>query len=482
MYADWTDRIAAGELPAAEPSRPQGKERNVVVTMWDWADPKVYLHDEIASDKRNPDGQRQRPDLRRARRERRLSARSIDPKTHTRVDDQAAPFASRTRRAPSSTPPAGPSPYWGDEAIWNSQTTVHSFAMDKQARVWAAARVRKPADAGVVPSGIGSSVRKALPDQSGAARPEHVRPEDQAAHDHRHVLHVGPRELRRQRRALVIVRTGGRRGLVRHTDLGQDARREAGAGLERVRRSTTTATASATPTPSRTSPPIPTKDKRLNVQFYGDSPANRRLGVGIGPGHAGRARPLRSRRASAGDGAVGGTTRCRGTTRSAKVQGFAPRGMDIDSKNVVWTVLSSGHLASFDRSKCKGPLNGPTRDRTALPRRLDAPHAARARTTRAQSRTAAPTRRTTTSSIASTCSARQGRSAGDGQPLRRAARARRRQVPDAARAVSDGVLLERAWTAASTIRRAAGRARASTRRSRPARRSTWKAARARRAS
>ena len=29
-------------------------ERNVVVTMWDWADPKVYLHDEIASDKRNP--------------------------------------------------------------------------------------------------------------------------------------------------------------------------------------------------------------------------------------------------------------------------------------------------------------------------------------------------------------------------------------------------------------------------------------------
>jgi hypothetical protein len=34
--------------------------------------------------------------------------------------------------------------------------------------------------------------------------------------------------------------------------------------------------------------------------------------------------------------------------------------MDVDSKGVVWTVLSSGHLASFDRSKCKGPLNGPT--------------------------------------------------------------------------------------------------------------------------
>jgi hypothetical protein len=40
--------------------------------------------------------------------------------------------------------------------------------------------------------------------------------------------------------------------------------------------------------------------------------------------------------------------------------GFAPRGMDVDSKGVVWTVLSSGHLASFDRSKCKAALNGPT--------------------------------------------------------------------------------------------------------------------------
>jgi hypothetical protein len=27
---------------------------------------------------------------------------------------------------------------------------------------------------------------------------------------------------------------------------------------------------------------------------------------------------------------------------------------------MVWTVLSSGHLASFNRSLCKGPLNGPS--------------------------------------------------------------------------------------------------------------------------
>jgi hypothetical protein len=40
--------------------------------------------------------------------------------------------------------------------------------------------------------------------------------------------------------------------------------------------------------------------------------------------------------------------------------GYGPRGMDIDRAGVVWTPLSSGHLASFDRRKCKGPLNGPS--------------------------------------------------------------------------------------------------------------------------
>ena len=44
----------------------------------------------------------------------------------------------------------------------------------------------------------------------------------------------------------------------------------------------------------------------------------------------------------------------------APVQGFSPRGMDVDSDGVVWTVLASGHFASFDRTKCAGPLNGPT--------------------------------------------------------------------------------------------------------------------------
>ncbi|SVA62375.1 uncharacterized protein METZ01_LOCUS115229, partial [marine metagenome] len=41
MFADWTDRIAGGEVPPTPP-RPSGIERNLVLTMWDWGTPTAY--------------------------------------------------------------------------------------------------------------------------------------------------------------------------------------------------------------------------------------------------------------------------------------------------------------------------------------------------------------------------------------------------------------------------------------------------------
>ncbi len=41
------------------------------------------------------------------------------------------------------------------------------------------------------------------------------------------------------------------------------------------------------------------------------------------------------------------------------VEGFSPRGGDVDRNGVYWAALASGHMASFDRRKCK-VLNGPT--------------------------------------------------------------------------------------------------------------------------
>ena len=53
MYPDWTDRIAAGEVPA-EPPRPTGIQRNLVISMWDWGPINAFIHDAAPADKRNP--------------------------------------------------------------------------------------------------------------------------------------------------------------------------------------------------------------------------------------------------------------------------------------------------------------------------------------------------------------------------------------------------------------------------------------------
>src|SRR5215467_385646 len=111
-FADWTDRIARGELPFAKPERPQGMERNFVVTLWDWSRPTAYLHDEVSTDRRNPSvnangkiyaSTEDSTDL----------IPVLDPKTNT-ASEVLHPV--RDPNTPSSkSNPFGPSPYWGSE-------------------------------------------------------------------------------------------------------------------------------------------------------------------------------------------------------------------------------------------------------------------------------------------------------------------------------------------------------------------------------
>jgi hypothetical protein len=54
--------------------------------------------------------------------------------------------------------------------------------------------------------------------------------------------------------------------------------------------------------------------------------------------------------------------------KTRSVDGSGPCGADIDSKGVVWVSRGSGHLASFHRRKCKGPLNGPNATGDQCPR------------------------------------------------------------------------------------------------------------------
>ncbi len=123
-FGDWSDRVAKGELPKTEPQRPQGEERNVVVTEWDWGSASTYLHDEISTDKVDPtvNGYGKiygSPELSTD------EAPVLDPVKNTtsflklQVRDPKTPT---TKDVPSMAP----SPYWGDEAIWDSQTVMHN--------------------------------------------------------------------------------------------------------------------------------------------------------------------------------------------------------------------------------------------------------------------------------------------------------------------------------------------------------------------
>jgi hypothetical protein len=49
---------------------------------------------------------------------------------------------------------------------------------------------------------------------------------------------------------------------------------------------------------------------------------------------------------------------------------------EMDIKNgVAWAALASGHMASFDRRKCRGPLNGPKATGQRCPNgRIDNPN------------------------------------------------------------------------------------------------------------
>ena len=144
--ADWTDRIAKGELPHAKPSRPQGVERNIVVTTWDWLDDKHYLHDLIASDRRYPTVNAYGP-LYGSTEYSTDIIPVLDPKTHT-VTNMLAPIRDPgTKEAlgpghAASDKLMKPSPYWGSEKIWDSKANNHNGMFDRKGRVWFAARFR----------------------------------------------------------------------------------------------------------------------------------------------------------------------------------------------------------------------------------------------------------------------------------------------------------------------------------------------------
>ena len=91
--ADWTERVAKGELPHAQPQRPRGVERNIVATVRDWSDRQSVHARLVRHGPPQSDRQRLRQALRRAGA---LDGRVPDP----RSEDEHGDFAPRARARP----------------------------------------------------------------------------------------------------------------------------------------------------------------------------------------------------------------------------------------------------------------------------------------------------------------------------------------------------------------------------------------------
>ncbi len=342
LFGEWTDRIAAGELPAAQPARPQGAERNVVVTLWDWAGPREYLHDEVSTDKRNPRVNADGPIVGATEESTDLFP-VLDPVRHTAtqvrmpVRDPSTPSSRRN--------PLLPSPFWGAEPIWDSQASMHNPMYDERGRVWFTSRVRPPANPAFCRQGSDHPSARVTPLQSSNRQLAMYDPKSGAitlidtCFSTHHLVFAEDAN-----NTLWTSAGGPQSGVVGW--LNRKMFEETG---DEARSQGWTATVLDTNGNGRRD----AGDTPIKAAFYGIgvSPVDGTIwGSVLGfPGYVIRVSP-------GSDPPV---------TALAEVfepplPGYGPRGMDIDRQGVVWTPLSSGHLASFDRRRCKGPLNGPT--------------------------------------------------------------------------------------------------------------------------
>ena len=356
MFADWTDRIAAGETPP-QPPRPSGVERNVVVTLWDWADPKVYLHDEISTDRRNPTVNANGPIYGALE----LSADYVpvlDPMSH------AASQVPLTVRDPSTRPASGPgmlepSPYWGDEAIWTSKNNVHNPMLDGRGRVWLTSTVRPPDNPDFCRDGSDHPSAKLFP--TTRAR-RHLALYDPETEELTHIStcfsthHLMFAEDENN----TLWTSGGGQvvGWLNTRMFDETGDEEASQGWTALILDTNgNGTRDDYVEPGQAVDP--TRDKRIVAGFYSVAPApdGSVWATSLGyPGAVVRLDPG----SNPPETALAELYELPLDDSGAPVEGFSPRGGDVDRNGVMWAALASGHMASFDRSKCTGPLNGPT--------------------------------------------------------------------------------------------------------------------------
>ena len=361
--AEWTERIRAGELPASAPARPKGVERNLVVTVYDWLSSKYYLHDLTPTDRRKPTVNAFGPIYGATE----LSTDYLPVFDPVKITKSTMKVPVRDQDAPSSAlanPVVAPSPYFGTEQVWDSRVNAHNPMMDQDGRVYYTAQSRSPKNPPpycAAASGHPSAKQYPL-----------TRTPDGFVQNSRQVTVYDPKS----KQFTFIDTCFG----THHLNFAEDADNTlwlsnnlqnelAIVGWVNTKLFWKTHDAGKsqgwTPLIVDTSgngkrdayvepnqPEEPGKDKRIGLGFYGIAynPVDGSIwGSNIGhPGYVLRLQP----------GSNPPETALAEVYR-VPPPGYGMRGFDIDRHGVAWVTLASGHIASFDRRKCKGRLNGP---------------------------------------------------------------------------------------------------------------------------
>ena len=360
VFADWTDRIAKGDVPFDKPVRPQGIERNAVYTMWDWSSPKYYLHDVISTDKRNPTlnangliwgSPEESTDL----------VPILDPIKHTTTEIRM-PFLDPKTHS-STDLPRGKSAYWGDEPIWDGHTSIHNLIWDQKENMWFAARIRQNANPDFCKEGSDHPSAKVMPVKESTRQLTMYDTKKKEWNLISTCFSTHHLYFARDKNDTLWTSAGSPANTVvgwLNTKMYLETKDEQKSQGWTPLVLDTNGNGKRDEYVEPNQPLDPQKDKRINAGFYAvqtspldDSIWGQSMDVGFSridqPGYLIRLNP----------GSDPSKTSLAEIYQSPEGT-WGSRGIDIDSKGVAWTVLASGQIASFDRSKCKGPLNGPT--------------------------------------------------------------------------------------------------------------------------
>jgi hypothetical protein len=357
-FADWTDRIAAGAVPPAPP-RPEGMERNVVLTLWEWGKEATFAHDELSTDKRNPTanayGPVYGPDWGND------DFLTLDVTNHSTTAVRIPVIEDGVPPGKAQAMPK-PSPYWGEELYWFDPAITNHAAMDSKGRVWMSSRFRKPESQPDFCANHPSAALAPMP--TSFRQIQYFDPATQTFHqvdicfDTHHVQFAADADETIYANGVfsggigwvntrLLDETGdlaaAQGWCLPWFDVNEDGKIEAGVdeyAFERLRRPNAGLFAGLSVPPAIF----------YSVIAHPSDGSIWSAVPGPMPGRIVRIDPKTC---------IAEVYEPPYNNPEASVNGYTPRGIDVDSNGVIWTALAgSGHLASFDRRRCR-LLSGP---------------------------------------------------------------------------------------------------------------------------